>query len=292
MLRRKFIKTSAKTLTGLVALTLPYQLRQSGSNSRMANSERASNRNSVLDRALSCDRIKISDVCRDFDHNRKRCLQTTPVWQLPGKAGYFYAAKMSVDADGAPRAYHPLDKRRPDNHTRALDWLTNLSSSDRHGVQGRSGVGPESGFIISGTALHNPDFPVNDTRRWVDAETIPYIVLISNFPRALRVPIIKLGDCAMVIDLVSGASTAAIFADVGAAVGEASVKAALNLGLDPTKSRFPPKVRGFDQDFLYIVFPDSQIRPPWNTEEIESVARSKFETWGGMEQVKTCFPQA
>ena len=71
-------------------------------------------------------------------------------------------------------------------------------------------------------------------------------------------------------------STSAIFADVGRAVGEASMKTALNPGLDPTRSRFSPKVRGFDQNILYIVFPDSKISPPWDAGEIEIVARDRF----------------
>ncbi|HKQ51987.1 MAG TPA: glycoside hydrolase family 75 protein [Pyrinomonadaceae bacterium] len=240
---------------------------------------------------MSCDKVKVSDVCKEFNHQTGTCAHTTPVWQLPGKRGYFFVAKMAIDVDGAPRAYHPEDKRPPDNHTKALDWLANLSTSDRHGIQGKDGaVGPEPGFIISGTALGNPAFTESDTRHWVDAEHIPYVVLVSRFPRNPSLPRVKLGDCAMVIDLSSGKSTSAIFADVGAAVGEASMKTALNLGLDPTQSHFSPKVRGFDQDFLYIVFPDSKISPPWNTDEIETLARDRFQQWGGMDQVRNCFP--
>jgi hypothetical protein len=292
MLRRKFITTSAKTLSGLAAvLILPHELRKSALDLPMVMNRTAAPGELLSERVLNCDKIKVSDVCKVFDHRRRRCAQTTPVWQLPGKSAYFFVAKMAIDVDGAPRAYHPLDKNPPDNHTKALDWLANLDPSDRHGIQGRDGIGPEPGFVVSGTTLENPAFPLNDTRHWVDAETIPYIVLVSNFPRSPRVPRIQRGDSAMVIDLRSSASTSAIFADVGSAVGEASLKTAVNLGLDPTTSRFPPKVRGFDQDFLYIVFPDSKINPPWNTDEIERVARKRFESWGGMEQVMSCFPR-
>jgi hypothetical protein len=275
--RRKFITTFAQTLAVLpAAATLP-----AGAAELWGDKEEG---------AVSCEKVKVSDVCKNFNHQTGTCAQTTPVWQLPGKAGYFFVAKMAIDVDGAPRAYHPSDKRPPDNHTKALDWLANLSTSDRHGIQGADGVGPEPGFVVSATALENPAFPTNDTRHWVDAETIPYIVLVSRFPRAANLPRIKLGDCAIVIDLDSDKSTSAIFADVGSAVGEASMKTALNLGLDPTQSHFSPKVRGFDQNFLYIVFPDSRISPPWATGEIESVARERFEEWGGMEQVHNCFP--
>jgi hypothetical protein len=292
MRRRRFITTFANSLAGLAAaVVLPHELRKAYLDSPIVMNRAAAPGGTISEVAVNCDKIKISDVCKDFNHRRKRCAQTTPVWQLPGKSAYFFIAKMAIDVDGAPRAYHPLDKNLHDNHTKALDWLANLSPSDRHGIQGTTGVGPEPGFVVSGTTLENPAFPLNDTRHWVDAETIPYIVLVGNFPRSSRLPRIQRGDSAMVIDLRSSASTSAIFADVGSAVGEASMKTALNLGLDPTASRFPPKVRGFDQDFLYIVFPDSKINPPWNTGEIERVARERFESWGGMEQVKSCFPR-
>jgi hypothetical protein len=286
MFRRKFIATSAKALSGLAAAMV-----LSGESQEVAG-ETVVPGGALPQRVMDCGKIKVSDVCKTFDHRRRRCAQTTPVWRLPGKSAYFFVAKMAMDVDGAPRAYHPSDRQPPDNHTKALDWLANLSPSDRHGIQGRDGIGPEPGFVVSGTTLENPAFPLNDTRHWVNAETIPYIVLVSNFPRAPHLPRIQRGDCAMVIDLGSSNSTSAIFADVGSAVGEASMKTALNLGLDPTRSRFPPKVRGFDQDFLYLVFPDSKINPPWNTDEIERVARTRFESWGGIEQVRSCFPRA
>lgn len=271
MRRRKFITTFAKTLAALpAAAMLP----------NVAKGEEA----------VSCAKILVKRVCKNFNHQTRACAETTPVWRLPDRAGYFFVAKMAIDADGAPRAYHPSDKRPPDNHTKALDWLANLSTSDRHGIQGEDGIGPEPGFVVSSTSLGNPAFPENDTRHWVDAETIPYIVLVHPFPGAGIAPRVRAGDCAIVVDLSSGRSTSAIFADVGRAIGEASVKTALNLGLDPTRSNFSPKVRGFNQDFLYIVFPDSKIKPPWDTAEIESVARGRFEQWGGMEQVRSCFP--
>src|SRR5436309_1068698 len=205
---------------------------------------------------MSCDKIEIAQVCHVYDHRRRVCSKRIPVWQLPGTEAYFFVSKMAIDVDGAPHAYHPLDKRPPDNHTRALDWLANVSVSDMHGIQGQDGIGPETGFYISGTSLENRAFPLNDTRRYVDAETIPYIVLVNPFPSSSFSPHMQLGDCVIVVDLKSGLSSSAIFADTGRAVGEASLKLAKNLRLDPTASRHPPKVIGDDRlDLLYILFP-------------------------------------
>lgn len=37
---------------------------------------------------MSCNKIKISDVCEEYDHPNKRCAHITPVWQMPGKDCY------------------------------------------------------------------------------------------------------------------------------------------------------------------------------------------------------------
>jgi hypothetical protein len=171
--------------------------------------------------------------------------------------------------------------------------LVNLSQSDRHGIQGEDGIGPAPNFLISGTSLHNDQYPKNDTRHWVDAEAIPYIVLTDYFPGAPPKPRVRLGDCAMVIDLKTGRLSSAIYADGGNAVGEGSLKLALNLGLDPTASKHPPKVTGYDRvEFLYITFPGANVLPPWDVDEIERVATERFMRWGGTAQVKACFPDA
>jgi len=240
---------------------------------------------------MKCDKIEVASVCHRYDFSRHRCIEEIPVFQLPGSSDYFFVSKMAIDVDGAPRAYHPRDSRPPDNHTEALDWLTSVSSQDLHGIQGQNGIGPRPGFYVSGTSLENPAYPENDTRRYVDGETIPYIVLVNPFPQP-RGDRIELGDCGMVIDLQSGRSSVGIFADVGHAVGEDSLRLALNLGLDPTASDHPPKVSGYEErvDFLHIIFSNSKVLPPWHVNDIENMAREKFTRWGGIAQVRSCFP--
>jgi len=242
---------------------------------------------------MSCNKKEVTRVCHVFHHKNKVCAETVSMFQLSEKNGYFFRSKLAVDVDGAPRAYHPKDLRpKRGNNTKALDWLDNVSSHDLHGIQGKDGVGPEPGFFVSATALSNPKFPPNDTRHWVNAEDVPYVVLVSNFPRLKDPKLnVRTGDCVIVIDLKTGRNSAAIFADVGSAVGEGSLKLALNLGLNPTKSKMPPKVIGFDRvDFLHIVFPHKAVQPPWFLKDIEATAEAAFQAWGGWSQARECFP--
>lgn len=240
---------------------------------------------------MSCNKSEVAKVCHVYDYDAHACAESIPVWKLEGKNGYFLLAKMAIDVDGAPRAYHPKDRRPPDNFTNALDWKANVSGDDLHGIQGQDAVGPNEGFYVSGTALENPAFPENDTRRWVDAERIPYVVLVSNFPRLADNHLnARKGDCAVVIRLETKEVTPAIWGDVGAAVGEASLKVAWNLGLDPTASHHPPKVTGYDgRNFVYIVFPGVHVAPPWEPEDIRQKAMAAFDAWGGIAQVTACF---
>src|SRR4051794_9614653 len=82
---------------------------------------------------------KIGSVCHEWDYKNKKCAQKIDVWQVPGTNGAHFFSKLAVDADGAPRAYHPNDKKPKQNSGKAYDWLANLSPSDRHGIQGQDG---------------------------------------------------------------------------------------------------------------------------------------------------------
>jgi hypothetical protein len=97
----------------------------------------------------------------------------------------------------------------------------------------------------------------------------------------------RFGNCAKVINLKTGASIHAIFADTNPRVGEASVKTARNLGVNAS-----PKNGGDDADhYLYITFPSTTVKKPWNDADIKETAEKAFAAWGGIAQAKTCFPQ-
>ena len=240
-----------------------------------------------ITRAL--DQVKLGPVCHIWDYDRHRVKETTDVWQVNGTRSAHFLSKLAIDADGAPRAYHPSDLN-------SFDWLANLDPSDRHGIQGQNGaVGPATGFVVSATAVTDGRYPANDTRRYVDASSIPYVVLPKGqFPLPAG-STLKNGCVVCVVDTKTGGFTGAIFADVGRAVGEASIRLAQRLGLTPFNPSRWPKVVGFDggandRRFFYLVFPEEAVAAPWPVEEIQQRADALFAGWGGAERLKTIIP--
>lgn len=226
---------------------------------------------------------KLGDVCHEWNYQLGKCQSSVSVETVQGSAACHFIGKLAVDADGSPKAYHPLDKRPYDNGARAYDWLANINVKDLFGIQGENGTsGPNAGYYVSGTSLINPAHQMNDARRYVDAGRVPYFVLpIRQFP-SLNGTTLKKGCIAFIFDTRAGGSTGAIFADVGRAVGEGSIALAERMGLKPFHSRCPPKVVGFDGPrFFYLIFPDVFAAPPWDVEEIETKARDAFAKWGG-----------
>jgi hypothetical protein len=74
--------------------------------------------------------------------------------------------------------------------------------------------------------------------------------------------------------------------------GEASMKTAKNLGLNPS-----PRVGGDEHfNYIYLIFPGTKfdpINPPprWPDATIRQIADAKFAEWDGMAQLRNCFPQ-
>lgn len=224
----------------------------------------------------------LGTVCDEWDYDNHVCANRIPVSTITGRSVCLFETKLAIDADGAPRAYHPKDEG-------SYDVLGNLSPSDNHGVQGKDAVGPAPGFVVSGTTLQDSHFPSNDTRRYVDAATIPYVVLPTSTPMPSGIAL-HTGCVALVIDTASGISTGAIYADVGRAVGEGSIALALRLGLRPFKKR-STRVTGFDEKrFLYIVFPAVTVAAPWPVSEIQKKAMEAFEANIGEAELHRRYP--
>jgi peptidoglycan hydrolase-like protein with peptidoglycan-binding domain len=175
---------------------------------------------------------------------------------IGGGSAVVYTAGMAIDADGAYRAYHPGSK--------GLDFLANGGKpgnwwalvthngkpSGEPVVQGADDPAP--GFYISTTSLEDPAFGRKNPRRYVDSETIPYIVLPGG-----KLGGAKLGDYALVINLETKLRVRAIVADSGpkAKLGEASIATAAAL-LGPGKAS--PKNGGTEKKIIrYVVFPRS-----------------------------------
>lgn len=125
---------------------------------------------------------------------------------------------------------------------------------------------PAPGFYVSTTALYDRDNPnPRDPHRYVDAATIPYVVL---HPVARSYA--KLGDFATVMNLQNGKISAAIVADESAPnlpVGEGSIALAQALGIDAN-----PRTGG--------------------KEEIVVNTKKLFDAWGGLDPLNACVARA
>ena len=228
--------------------------------------------------ASDCARtVPFTYVSTSRDGQRSR---ETPIWQLPGSQAFFFVSGMTIDADGAPNAYHP------DNI--GLDDLANAGSpehwdgimTDRDGVPLIQGPDdPYPGYYVSCTSLSDRTKPFNDPTRYVDASKIPYIVLPRNVAEQGGA---RLGDFAVVVNMSNGKSSYAIFADVGT-FGEGSVALAENLGIASDARR-----GGRPRGVLYLVFPGSGNGQPRPVEEIQSEAEKLLQDWGGLARLNSC----
>lgn len=159
---------------------------------------------------------------------------------------YQFTAGMNIDADGSPHAYHP-------DSSKGLDYLANAGSPGNwYGlVTDKAGkpVLQPNGYYISTTSLVDKTKAVTDPTRYVNSETIPYIVL----PAYNRLSV-TLGD--FVVCEYNGKCVGGIYADVGGAnvIGEASIAMAKALGINSD-----PKRGGVENGVKYYVFPGTSI---------------------------------
>jgi hypothetical protein len=209
-------------------------------------------------------------------------------WSSPSRArSFFYKSGLAIDADGAFRAYHPNDRLGLDSLTHAGhrgNWWAlvtdNGKVSGRPVVQGKSDPAP--GYYVSMTALYDANNPnTRDPHRYVDAATIPYIVL---HPKALNHA--RLGDFATVLNLQNGKVSAAIVADESGPdlpVGEGSIALAEALGIDSS-----PRHGGKAGAVAYLIYPRSGNGRPRPLKVIVANSKQLFEAWGGFDRLNAC----
>lgn len=176
-----------------------------------------------------------------------------------------WTAGLAVDADGSPRAYHPLDI--------GLDALANAKGKNGTwpGLVVAGGVpviqGPDDpapGYYVSKTALGDPGRNPADPRRYVDASTIPYLVLPPELVHAG----LQLGDVALATrtyrETKDGPEITkecpAIFADIGPhkKIGEGSCALARALGINES-----PRHGGVDDGVKVYAWLKSATQRPW-----------------------------
>ncbi len=211
----------------------------------------------------------------------------TTVWRLPGGTAIGFKAGMTIDADGAPKAYHADDAKALGNLAsagREGSWSALVTDNGRPDgkplVQGRGDPAP--GYFISATALFNKAKPARSPARYVDASQIPYVAL----PPDAKEWGAELGDLAVVMNGKNGRIAFAIFADVGppAKLGAGSIALADAIGIASS-----PKDGGLPFGVTYAVFIRSGNGAPRAVADIDREGQRLFEALGGRPVLATCF---
>jgi len=167
-----------------------------------------------------------------------------------------YTAALAVDADGAYRAYHPSGKGLDNlgNAGHSGNWwgiVTDNGKASGKPIIQKAGD-PFPGFYVSSTSLQDPTYARTNPKRYVDAETVPFIVLPGG-----KLGTAKLGDYAMIFNTNTKQSTGAIVADSGprGKLGEVSIATATAmLGA----AHASPKNGGTGSKIIrYVIFPGS-----------------------------------
>jgi hypothetical protein len=206
-----------------------------------------------------------------------------PIGHVPGNAAFFYESGMTIDADGAPNAYHPDNSGIDDLGNAGAPGVWEGLAKDAHGepfIQGPSD--PFPGYYVSETALADRSKAISDPARYVDASRIPFMVLPGGLARELGA---RVGDFALVFNERNGRSSYAIFGDVGPTdrIGEGSVALAENLGIH-SDARNGGTWRGV----LYLVFPGSGEGRPKTVEEINEHGQALLRKWESEMTGATC----
>lgn len=176
------------------------------------------------------------------------------VWQYFPSLRVEFTADGDIDADGAYRAYHPQSQK-------GLDALANAGhpgnwwgiDTDRTGRPFIQQPGdPAPGFYVSSTSYQWPGWARGNPRRYVDSETVPFIV-VENYIRN-RAKGVVLGCKARVTNIENGKSVDCVVGDMGPLVkiGELSIAAANAIGISGN-----PRTGGVDEPVLkYELWPD------------------------------------
>ena len=232
-------------------------------------------------RSSAAPGVCVRMLLTDYDPNKGDFFgHDVPIWTIEDGSAVVFQSGMTIDADGAPNAYSPENT--------GLDDLSNAGEpghwdgivSDRGGepyVQGPND--PFPGFYVSQTALVDWSKERTDPARYVDASKIPYIVLPGELSRQIGA---RLGDFALVVNRRTGASAAAIFADIGT-LGEGSIALANELNIVSDARR-----GGTRGGVIYLVYPGSGNRQPRSLDDINSETAKLFQGWGGIEKLNSC----
>ena len=207
--------------------------------------------------------------------------------------GVFYESGLNVDADGSPFCHHPNSYRGLDdlvNAGRPGHWWGIATDTDHiDGMQGKgtpyiqSVIDPAPGYYVSTTAHVDGTKKFSDPRRYVDSETVPFIVLPGSPHLGATI-----GALAMVFHPATGDSSAAIFADVGPSnrIGEGSIALARNLSIN-----HDAREGGVEWGMVTLVFTDTHRDWPVDLDDITNTSDKNFRLWGGFNQIRAVLPE-
>lgn len=180
-----------------------------------------------------------------------------PIFETSDGGAIYFKAGMTIDADGAYRAYkvRNLGLDYDDNGKNPAvpngRWIGVVTDASGRAIP-QQATDPAPGYLISTTSLQDRTRLVTDPMRYVDSETIPYIVLPGG-----HLGRTSLGDYAFVVNTQNGKMVHAIAADAGPKhrVGEASIAAARAL---LGEAQANPRSGGTERPIIrYVVFPGS-----------------------------------
>lgn len=164
-----------------------------------------------------------------------------------------FIAKAAIDADGAYRAYHPEKGKGLDalaNAGHPGNWWGIVTGADGTPFI-QTATDPAPGYYVSATAYEWKGFKAHDPKRYVDSETVPYVVVSPLIRRSAKG--VVLGCKAVITNTVTGQSVEAVVADIGPRqkIGELSIAAAKAVGVDGN-----PRRGGTEKKIIrYEIFP-------------------------------------
>jgi hypothetical protein len=230
------------------------------------------------DSGPSCARSLLFNFSVVNEHNGD--VHEVPIWRVANSDAFYFVTGMTIDADGSPNAYSPDGTGLDDLRNAGAPGHWEGIITDESGeplIQGPSD--PFPGFYVSCTSLFDRTKDHADPARYVDASKIPYIVLPHEVVEQSGA---RLGDFAVVLNLIDGKSSYAIFADVGT-LGEGSIALANNLGI-----RSDARRGGRGRGLLYFVMPGSGNHQPRPIEEINAEAEKLLQDFGGAGKLTSC----
>jgi hypothetical protein len=208
--------------------------------------------------------MKLMGATMHLDFTPVEIFRGTRILRQANNVAYAYETDdKAVDADGAPNCYYPddigLDKLANSGYPK-FSWRKDVLAVDlaHPSKPFAQPAGQFKGYFVAMTALRHPGGVATDTATYVDARSVPFVVIPSGFDKLPHAA--TSGDVGFATHLPSGKTSAFIVGDAGggdeAKLGECSIALFAALGginPDPRNGSGVP-----DGKIQYILFPGSR----------------------------------